>query len=184
LHLVPRDRRDHRGLLQSRPAGHGAEAPSGQRSSCGACRCGTIKEVLADSSEVSKGGGDMRFEVKRTGWVDWNFGTGDSSGLELVLWPALLLLNVLVWLPHRARGRGWTLHVYDGPDRQHARERFRTRAEAEAALAARGGSTASPPAGAGVPARTKGPQTADRRLAGPAAAPGDVDVPFRRGPSL
>lgn len=104
----------------------------------------------------------MRFEVRRTGWVDWNFDTS-GDGLEVLIAPVLLLANLLVWLAHRARGRGYTLHVYGGPGRGHTRERFRTRAEAEAASAALQGSTAPTPAGAvGPPWRKRAWAGGDR----------------------
>lgn len=76
----------------------------------------------------------VEYEVERTGFVDWQDNSGQLEGL--LLWPVLVLAGVAVWLIWRAFGRGWTLHVHDARGRRVARTRFRTRQEAEAALAA------------------------------------------------
>ncbi|WP_369056604.1 hypothetical protein [Kineococcus terrestris] len=80
----------------------------------------------------------MRYEVELTGWVDWQesglSAGGGGGGWEFLLLPALFLVNFLVWLPHRALGRGYTLHVFDEEEHRVAKERFRTRAAAEAVL--------------------------------------------------
>lgn len=66
-------------------------------------------------------------------WQD----VGDGSGYALLVLPVLWVINLLVWLVYRVRGRGYTLHVFDKGDRRVARERYRTRAAAESALAQR-----------------------------------------------
>ena len=78
----------------------------------------------------------MTYEVRPSGVVEWQ--EGDGSGYALLLLPVLWLVDLFVWLVFRARGRGYTLHVHDEEGRRVARDRFRTRADAEAEAARRG----------------------------------------------
>ncbi|MEW1960814.1 hypothetical protein [Kineococcus sp. NPDC059986] len=85
--------------------------------------------------EREGGGGALRYEIQPSGVVEWQ--NGDGSVYALLLLPVLWVINLLVWLIYRARGRGYTLHVFDEGDHRVARERYRTRPAAESALARR-----------------------------------------------